>query len=481
MKDRPYQFPIQVGSLTTSVEEQSSMLMRGDNVAGGKSLLKEGITLSQLWRQGKEVGRRITNRVGIVKVTRIKSWMSEDCEWRPVVLSGKPETSEEEMGISTQGACRCKNGRHISEYHQLGNWRDLDVSLSGKGEYKVEYPLKSLLKHIKESEMTIVPFVLRVSKAFKRKGSLAWMGFLWKKGCVIARRGYIHAIEKVWIFLRKFTDSAKVINRMLGRKIQGESCVRENRMHSLVGGVKVGCRCSTVAFTLIELLVVIAIIAILAAMLLPALQQAREKARQMVCMSNLKQCGLAVLMYANDYDGRICIPRNNYPDLPSIAVCWAGFFMHQGYIKQDSNKLYERTLNTIARCPSLSVSTSPDSSISYGMRSTWDHVSSTMVWYRILNEKAPSSTIWLADSADIRSSKATYKNQFYIFDGGFNLPRGASNTLNNVIHLRHSGLANCWFLDGHVKACDENRLIELATEDRISGRLAAEDFTLINF
>src|SRR2546423_5251042 len=58
-------------------------------------------------------------------------------------------------------------------------------------------------------------------------------------------------------------------------------------------------------FTLIELLIVIAIIAILAAILFPVFAQAREKARQISCMSNLRQIGTASLMYAQDYDERM--------------------------------------------------------------------------------------------------------------------------------------------------------------------------------
>jgi prepilin-type N-terminal cleavage/methylation domain-containing protein/prepilin-type processing-associated H-X9-DG protein len=105
------------------------------------------------------------------------------------------------------------------------------------------------------------------------------------------------------------------------------------------------CHSKRTGFTLIELLVVIAIIAILAAILFPVFARARENARRSSCQSNLKQTGLAIIQYTQDYDERF--PQIIQPRVVGASYGWSDAI--QAYIKSPQ----------IFACPSSGINAQP--------------------------------------------------------------------------------------------------------------------------
>ncbi|NSW80601.1 MAG: DUF1559 domain-containing protein [Chthonomonadetes bacterium] len=215
-------------------------------------------------------------------------------------------------------------------------------------------------------------------------------------------------------------------------------------------------------FTLIELLVVIAIIAILAAILFPVFAQARSKARQAACISHSKQIGLAIMMYAEDYDETYPRAQLNiqcpWPDICGTAIVSVGFlYMIQPYSK---NNLY-------SQCPEAKkVDTSlPDGKrlwmegrIGYGLAYPVPGGPGFGSMSRI---EAPASHIMVADavpdgpsSIALHNAWGAYMNHVVSpFDPlqGYGLNADLS-TWHQRPHARHTKKVTVIFCDGHVKA-----------------------------
>jgi len=243
------------------------------------------------------------------------------------------------------------------------------------------------------------------------------------------------------------------------------------------------------AFTLIELLVVIAIIAILAAILFPVFAQAREKARQTTCASNLKQLGLATLQYVQDYDEHMPMfeqgpsPWNGKYDYsveisPYIKAGSSGNSFGWGYgsavwhcpsspAPEYQSNQYQVLPNTFGLDPSwgwvdgskitLAAIDAPSDHLLFfetgaNGKSAWGangSGASCDEWNwtsNLANDKVLGATVSFAQDADYAIAIWQSGSTAYWNDGSF-YPR-----------YRHNKMTNMAFADGHVKALRKGQL-----------------------
>jgi prepilin-type N-terminal cleavage/methylation domain-containing protein/prepilin-type processing-associated H-X9-DG protein len=202
------------------------------------------------------------------------------------------------------------------------------------------------------------------------------------------------------------------------------------------------------AFTLIELLVVIAIIAILAAILFPVFAQAREKARQASCISNLKQIGLGITQYIQDYD-ETYPPRILNP--AGSPYGWADAI--QPYIK--STQLFQ--------CPSEARRPGADPNAG-GYTDYWYNASlgnpTGFVRLSLASLEAPSLTVMNGDGGYSGTGRDDTTARYH--SNGCNTQGGGATgspgctgpglaKIPNGAGLRHQGGVNFTFADGHAK------------------------------
>ncbi len=191
------------------------------------------------------------------------------------------------------------------------------------------------------------------------------------------------------------------------------------------------------AFTLIELLVVIAIVAVLASLLLPALARAKDSTRSAQCLSQLRQIGLALRLYAEDNEDEF--PRSQHSAFAHSQLTWG-----RDVAPQLGQKVatWTNLLRGVYHCPSDRRATP----WSYGQNVYFeldaqndDYAGSPQSWRRVASITHPSATITHAE---------TPGNVDHVMPHFWMTPQDASD----VDAQRHKNRSNYNFVDGHSEA-----------------------------
>lgn len=229
-------------------------------------------------------------------------------------------------------------------------------------------------------------------------------------------------------------------------------------------------------FSLVELLVVIAIISILAALLLPSLQQSLAMAKSIRCMNNLRQVGIANLLYAGDSQGWLLYRISNCgtATFQNFGIC--GKYGANGllYTLLQNQYLAGKNYEDPVACPGFACGTNNWYwNASYGFRG-FNNINGTPVLVNIGSDRLrrrysyntqlrteaitlpASKYIFTADSVvDLNPWAGGIWSQDQRIQEGTPTLSNAYNTGNaygfyGSLHLRHGGGGNAWFVDGHV-------------------------------
>lgn len=217
-------------------------------------------------------------------------------------------------------------------------------------------------------------------------------------------------------------------------------------------------------FTLLELLICIAIIAILAALLLPALNSAKDKARTVSCISNLKQLGSGVIQYTADFSDYLPPIQGSASEIhpawtnalmgPNLNVSEGAVYTSGLRLK---NGLYAQ--NTLFRCPQMSGTYDLTAEVTGGGAGWWitqphygvnGHLykAARLQAFRMGSYKSPSLKLFLADTWQQESSGLAVEDKGYF---RWQVDR-FGNTGFGIVAGRHQKAAMALHLDGHVAA-----------------------------